>query len=337
MNKVIIFLVLIISIALVFTFKKTNVQNIIPISKVIENQNPLSISVMRNRTYPGSDIVVEQTLSQGSNYNQYIVSYKSDNLKIYALMTLPQGKKPKNGWPVIIFNHGYIAPNQYVTTERYIAYVDTFARDGYIVFKSDYRGNGKSEGQPEGAYYSPAYATDILNAVSSIKKYKDADSNKIGMWGHSMGGNVTLRNLVVDTKDIKVAVIWGGVVGNYEDLMFNWQRRVSYQPSPSELAFRNRSKSQLVNQYGDPRKNPTFWNLVDPTNFTKDITAPVQLNVGGNDEEVPIAFSKSLYEKLKREDKVIEYYEYNGSDHNISQGFNVAIQRSVDFFNKYLK
>lgn len=337
MKKIVIFLVLIISIALVFTFKKTNVQNILPVIKIIENQDPLAISVMRNRTYSGSDIVVEQTLSQGSDYNQYSVSYKSDNLKIYALMTVPEGQKPKNGWPVIIFNHGYIPPDQYVTTERYIAYVDVFARDGYIVFKSDYRGNGKSEGQPEGAYYSPAYTTDILNAASSIKKYKDADPSKIGMWGHSMGGNVTLRNLVVDTKDIKAAVIWGGVVGSYEDLMFNWQRRVSYQPSAPELALRNRSRSQLVTQYGDPRKNPNFWNTIDPTNFTKDITAPVQLDVGGSDEEVPVAFSTTLYEKLKKEGKVVEYYEYNGSDHNISQGFSLAMQRSVDFFNKYLK
>ena len=49
------------------------------------------------------------------------------------------------------------------------------------------------------------------------------------------------------------------------------------------------------------------------------------------------AFSKSLYEKLKKMGKVVEYYEYEGSDHNISQEFNLAIQRSVEFFNKYLK
>jgi len=46
------------------------------------------------------------------------------------------------------------------------------------VLEFDYRGNGKSEGSPEGAYYSPAYAVDDLNALTSIKKYKDADSLK---------------------------------------------------------------------------------------------------------------------------------------------------------------
>jgi len=63
---------------------------------------------MRKASYPGSDIVIEQTLAPGANYYQYIASYKSEGLKIYALMTVPMGEKPKTGWPVVIFNHGYI-------------------------------------------------------------------------------------------------------------------------------------------------------------------------------------------------------------------------------------
>ena len=61
-------------------------------------------------------------------------------------MTIPTGQRPASGWPVIIFNHGFIPPALYRTTERYVAYVDAIARSGYIVFKSDYRGNGFSEG-----------------------------------------------------------------------------------------------------------------------------------------------------------------------------------------------
>ncbi|MCL5969940.1 MAG: alpha/beta fold hydrolase [Patescibacteria group bacterium] len=302
------------------------------------NQNPLSIEAMRKKTYPGSDLVIEETLTPGSNYNQYIASYLSDGLKIYGLLTVPTGEKPLNGWPVIIFNHGYIPPQQYKTTERYIAYVDAFARVGYIVFKPDYRGNGNSEGKPEGAYYSPSYAIDVLNAITTLKHYKDADPEKIGMWGHSMGGNITLRNIVVDTKDIKVAVIWGGVVGSYNDLINNWQRRVSYQPPPAEIANRNNYRQQLINQYGTPQTNPNFWNSIDPTFFLNDVNIPIQLHTGGNDEEVPVAFSVNLYNQLIKLGKTAQYYNYPGGDHNISSpNFELAMQRSVDFFNKYLK
>ncbi len=299
--------------------------------------NPLAIQAMRQRDYPGSDITIEQTLPPGTNYNQYIASFKSDSLKIYGLLTVPEGEKPKDGWPVIVFNHGFIPPRVYKTTERYGAYIDAFARNGYIVFKSDYRGNGDSEGRPEGAYYSPSYATDILNAVASIKKYKSANPNKIGMWGHSMGGNITLRNLVVHPKDIKAAVIWGGVVGNYDDLLNNWQRRVSYQPSPSDLALRNANRARFIKMFGTPQTNPEFWNSIDPTYFLSDITAPLQFHTGGSDEQVPPDFSQSLYKKLQALGKTVEYYNYPGDNHNISANLDIALQRSVDFFNKNLK
>ena len=302
-----------------------------------QNLNPLSIAAMRTKDYPGSAITIEQNLLDRETYHQYIVSYKSEGLKIYALLTVPVGQKPKNGWPTIIFNHGYIPPQQYRTTERYIAYVDAFARNGYIVLKPDYRGNGSSEGSPEGAYYSPAYAIDDLNALSSMKKYKDTNPNKIGMWGHSMGGNITLRDLVVNTKDIKAAVIWGGVVGSYNDLLNNWQRRVTYQPPPNEMALRINGRQALTSKYGTPLQNPDFWNSLDPTHFISDITTPIQLDVGEVDEEVPPLFSQNLYDSLKKAGKNVEIYTYPGSDHNISQSLNLALQRSVDFFNKYLK
>src|SRR5215211_9112125 len=96
--------------------------------------HPLQIEAMRAAAYPGSDIVIESVLDPGVNYSRYYVSYLSEGLKIYALMTVPDGEKPPTGWPVIIFNHGFIPPDVYRTTERYIAYVDLIARSGYIVF-----------------------------------------------------------------------------------------------------------------------------------------------------------------------------------------------------------
>src|SRR3990167_1992256 len=185
--------------------------------------NPLSIETLRNGEYPGSDIVLEQTLAQGANYKKCVASYKSEGLKIYALLTVPNGTKPASGWPVIVFNHGYIPPAQYKTTERYVAYVDGFARAGYIVLKPDYRGHGSSEGDPAGAYGSNAYTIDVLNAVASIKKYSGVNIDRIGMWGHSMGGYITFRNMVV-SKDVKAGVIWAGVVGSYANLLNNWRR-----------------------------------------------------------------------------------------------------------------
>ncbi len=58
---------------------------------------------MRADAYPGSELVIEEKLSPGSNYDRTIVSYLSEGLKIYALLTVPRGEKPATGWPVVIF------------------------------------------------------------------------------------------------------------------------------------------------------------------------------------------------------------------------------------------
>lgn len=53
--------------------------------------HPLMIEVMRQGTYPGSDLTFEETLEPGVNYDRYIVSYLSEGNKIFALLTIPWG------------------------------------------------------------------------------------------------------------------------------------------------------------------------------------------------------------------------------------------------------
>ena len=298
-----------------------------------ETLPPLAILAMRQRDYPGSDLVIERTLSPGRNYQQYVASYQSDGLKIFALLTVPNGAKPASGWPVIVFNHGYIPPTVYRTTERYIAYVDAFARNGYIVFKPDYRGFGSSQGQPVSAYYAPDDTVDVLNAVTSLQRYPAADPNRIGMWGHSMGGNITLRALVIDPR-IKVAVIWAGVNATYKNLLENWHPVGGEPVAPS---FGGGHRQGYLAQFGTPEQNPGFWDSISPMAYLADITAPIQLHHGTGDTEVPLQFSQTLANDLQAAGKPVELYTYAGADHNISQGFTLAMARSVAYFDRYLK
>ena len=303
----------------------------------LENKpHTLSIENLRKGVYPGSVITIEQTLDSGSNYSRYIASYKSEGLKIYALLTIPNGEKPKTGWPVIIFNHGYIPPAEYRTTERYIAYTDGFSQNGYIVFRSDYRGHGDSEGTATGSYGSNGYTIDILNAVASMKKYKDADPNRIGMWGHSMGGHITLRAMVVN-KDIKAGVIWAGVVGSYPDLINNWRRRnMTSSPFPT-TSTRGGWRQSLINEYGTPEENPEFWNSISANSYLSDVSGPIQLHHGTADTSVPVAFSETLEKQMKAAKKTVELFTYPEDDHNISNNFNTAMQQSIEFFDRYVK
>ncbi|OGN73016.1 MAG: hypothetical protein A2X25_10725 [Chloroflexi bacterium GWB2_49_20] len=286
---------------------------------------------MRSHDYPGSPIVIEQTLPPGSNYNRYIISYLSEGLKINALMTIPYGEQPSTGWPVIVFNHGFIPPTQYRTTERYVNYVDRLARADYIVFRSDYRGHDQSEGEARGAYGYPDYVIDVLNGLQSIKSFPGADPNRIGMWGHSMGGYITLRAMVI-RKDIKAGVIWAGVVGSYPAILTDWP-----QVTPPLHELDPSWRTRFVNEFGNPEQNPEFWASISSTSFLEDISGPLQLHHSLTDDVVPFEFSNKLYHELIIAGKITEFYSYQADNHNIASNFSLAMDRTIEFFDRYIK
>ncbi|MGW8227244.1 MAG: alpha/beta hydrolase family protein [Anaerolineales bacterium] len=297
--------------------------------------HPMSIPALREMNYPGSEIIFEETLEPGENYTRYYVSYLSEGLRQYGLLTIPDGETPPTGWPAIVFNHGYIPPDQYRTTERYIAYVDWLARSGYIVFRIDYRGHDQSEGDARGAYSDPGYAVDVLNAVSALQQFPPADNNRIGMWGHSMGGFLTLRAMVV-SQDIKAGVIWAGVVGSYPDLLTHWRRNSASGLTPTPPA-RMRWRTDLIAQYGTPEENPAFWDTISANTYLEEISGPVQLHHGTADESVPLILSELLYQELQEAGQIVELYTYEGDNHNISNSFGQAMTRTIEFFDRYLK
>lgn len=297
--------------------------------------HPLTIASLREGSYPGSEIIIEQKLEPGSNYQRYLTSYQSEGLKIYALLTVPNGGPPEGGFPAIIFNHGYIPPDQYRTTEKYVAYTDGFSRNGYVLFRPDYRGHGNSEGEPSGAYGSSAYLVDVLNALASLKKYPGVNPDKLGMWGHSMGGFITLRSMVV-SKDIKAGVIWAGVVASYPDLLNNWRRRAS-TPPPGITSGRRRWREELISVYGEPETNPVFWSSISANSFLSDLSGPIQLHHGTADISVPAEFSQKLKAELDIAGQPAELFIYENDDHNLSRNFSAAMARSVEFFDEHLK
>jgi fermentation-respiration switch protein FrsA (DUF1100 family) len=301
--------------------------------------HPLMIEVMRRQAYPGSELEFERALEAGVNYDQFIVSYRSEGNKIYGLLTMPWGQPPESGWPIIIFNHGYIPPDEYRTTERYLDYQDAFARNGYIVFRSDYRGHGDSEGDARGGYGSPDYTIDVLNGLAAVKTLPEADPERIGMWGHSMGGFITLRAMVV-SDEIDAGVIWGGVVASYPDLFERWRRNAGDGPTPTPdptRAARGGWRLSLYETYGTLEENPEFWAAISSNTYVDELSGPLQLHHATTDASVPVEFSEILYDQVRAADRPVELYLYEGDNHNIFANFWTAMQRSIDFFDQHVK
>lgn len=294
----------------------------------------LTIPYLRNREYK-SKLGELEKVSENGNYISYLTSYDSDGLKINGLLTQPEGDTPAGGWSAVIFIHGYIPPTQYRTLENYSTYVDYLARNGLSVFKIDLRGHANSEGDPGGAYYSPDYIVDALNAYGALQDVSFVNPKKIGLWGHSMAGNVVFKSVVVQ-KNIPAVVIWAGAVYSYEDLQKYRIQDGSYQP-PTQDSERQRKRSELFATHGQFDPKNAFWQQVVPTNFLSVVTTAIQINHVVNDDVVNIGYSRDLMTILDKTSIRHELKEYSSGGHNISgSAFNEAMQNTIEFFKKNL-
>lgn len=115
------------------------------------------------------------------------------------------------------------------------------------------------------------------------------------MWGHSMGGETSLRT-VEATDAIKALVLWAPTLGG-----------------------------------GHSLDN----SLMD--NLTK-IKTPISLHQSLSDTEVDPKTSIILSDALKKEGRQLEYFEYEGQDHNFQNlGWDLISERTIAFYDKYLK
>lgn len=298
--------------------------------------NELTIDALLQRQIEGSPIAIEQQLDSGANYARYIASYSAEGNKIYGLLTVPFGDAPEGGHKAIVFIHGYIPPNVYRTTERYVAYVDALARAGFVVFKIDLRGFGNSEGEPTGAYFSPNYSIDAIAALKSLQTLDYVDPEGIGMWGHSMAGNVTLRAMLIEPA-IGAGVIWAGAVYSYDDLSKYAIDDPSYIPNTTSTTASQRTGRLIRETYGSPDTTVPYWQAVSLTEHLDLLQAPLQLHHALNDDVVDIGYSTDLAAALTAAGKQFEFYQYEGGGHNInSPYFEQAMERTIEFFREKL-
>ena len=84
-------------------------------------------------------------------------------------------------------------------------------------------------------------------------------------------------------------------------------------------------------------QNPGFWNSISANAYLRDLNAPIQIHHGTADHDVPWEFSEMLYTEMLEAHQVVEFHKYEGDNHNISDNFSQAMQRSIEFFDRALK
>ena len=300
--------------------------------EVVEAPTPEYLQIRED----GDNLEFVRILSQTSVYTRYQISYTSEWFTISGIMNIPNGT---GSFPLVIFNHGYIDPAVYTLGRWLKREQDYFANNGFAVLHTDYRNHAFSDQDTSLSWVdvvlrSKKYWADAINAILAVQKAKQnwitqvqsIDTENIWMLGHSMWGWVTMYSLVSQPKLIDAAVLYAPVHSNE---FYNFQRWTKARFSTSEI-------QELNSLYGNIENLESFASI-SPETYFENITAPMQMYFGTNDQSCPIAWGYEIETALVDAGKDIDFIVYEWEYHEFWPQWTNFMRSSVEFFDTHLR
>jgi len=292
--------------------------------EIEEPPHPVSLQAFMEKEFNGRDLEFGRVLADNPIYTRHYITYKSGGLTISGIMNIPKGDGP---FPLIVLGHGYIDPAVYTNGRGLKREQDYLARKGFAVIHPDYRNHADSdeEDNPE-LRFRLGYAEDVINAVLAVRQAElpSVDAERVGMLGHSMGGGVALNTIVVRPELLKAAVLFAPVSGDARDNFDRW------------ISRRAETAQQIIEEYGSPDENPSFWDNLSPSTFFQNVVVPVQIHHGTADESVPLEWSERLHEMLLSAEKDAILHIYPDEPHEFIGDWPLVMSRTASFFTLYL-
>ncbi|MDQ2692561.1 MAG: alpha/beta fold hydrolase [Chloroflexota bacterium] len=305
---------------------------------------PYTIEGLRQQNFQSGEIQIRSTLSESDRFKTYLIEYPSEGLTITGVMQIPLGEGP---FPVILLNHGFYPRGIYSSgdgTDRASAFL---AGHGYITLASDYRSWGGSDTGPS-LFYS-GLVIDVINLLNAIPSIPEADPDRIGMWGHSMGGGVTIKVATIDPR-VRAAVLYSPVSADHADIIARWGNGCFGDVVQGELAVGCNSADvvpddlpqNLQDAYRIAGADPLSLQRVSPFYHLGYVKVPVQIHYGTEDGKflsgTPPEWSVKLTQGLRDAGNQAELYQYEGEGHSfIGQPWFDFMGRTLRFFDRYLK
>jgi len=244
----------------------------------------------------------------------------TNDITYEASILKPLQFDPGEKYPVIVYVYG--GPHaQEVRREfggRRQFFHQMMAQRGYLVFTMDNRGSWGRGHKWESAIDQNLGATELSDQLQGIKYLKAlpyVDSTRIGIWGWSYGGYMTLFALThTDAFSTGVSV---APVADWRDYDTIYTER--YMGLPSE--------------------NSDGYYRSAPTNFAKDLHGHLLLMHGTSDDNVHLQNSIQMVDKLINAEKPFDFMVYPEKKHGISSdGAQIFLYKKMArHFDEYLK
>lgn len=253
------------------------------------------------------------------------VSFAStDGLYINGYLYKPHEMKPGKTYPALVSVHGggnNAYANGFHALEQYLA------QKGYIVLAIEYRGSsgyGRDFQLASWGGWAAEQGWDAVAAADYLRSLQYC-SGKVGIYGGSYGGIMTMAAVTRDSSKFQAAAPFYGI--------YDWAN-----------AFRDGDRLMrfwvIMGMKGyKPDENPAIYYHDSTVNFVNKITTPLLIEHGELDRRAPYPQSLELIEALKKNGKTFEFFHFPNEQHGIRQPDNYvnAYTRMEAWFDKYLK
>ncbi|HZZ67956.1 MAG TPA: S9 family peptidase [Phenylobacterium sp.] len=254
----------------------------------------------------------------------HIVHYKSfDGTVISAILMVPFNLKRDGAAPGVVVPHG--GPTGQ-TTDRFSRLAVALASRGYLVIQPNPRGStgyGEAFQKANHADLGGGDLTDEVYAAKFLAATGYANPKKIGITGGSYGGFMTLM-AVGKTPDV-----WAAAVSMYG--IINWFEMLKHEDAALQAYERS-----LI---GDPVADKAVYDADSPMTYIRHAKAPLLVLQGENDIRVPRGQAAEVVATLKSVGATVDVHYYPQEGHGFAKRENQidSLQRTIDWFDKYLK
>ena len=283
-------------------------------------------------------------IAGGPGFTAELYRYESAGLQVHAMVARPEGEPPAGGWPVLVANHGHHPdpPNYGITAEGmdhrpgdyYRRIPELYVARGYLVVMPDFRGHNNSEGfvYTEGMLEAAYYVEDVLNLLAGLGSIDGANLDHVFMWGHSMGGSVTLRALLA-SGTIRAASLWSSVGGDLWDQAYNYSRYGDpAAPDSSEI-----EKEVISNLRRDIDALDNDYVPENPHDRLGELDVPLIIQHSIGDRSAAWRWSEALARNLYLQGKTYEFWTYAGDEHLFDDDdMEIAADRDATFFQRFI-
>ncbi|HVT01726.1 MAG TPA: prolyl oligopeptidase family serine peptidase [Patescibacteria group bacterium] len=345
MNKVLLIIVVLLAsvgLAAILNFiipLKSIQQTIVPPPPTPKPLLAYTFNSLKKDKFPENQItfgdVTNETTKSVSRMFYYDVPVRPGSSKMERVSGLANIPKESGNYPIVVMFRGYVPPETFRSGIGTQPTANILSQNGFITLAPDFFNYGESA-TPSGVLFEDRFQTyttalTLLSSLPTINKGLDkvysgkitGDTSKIGIWGHSNGGHITLATLAISGVTYPT-VLWAPVSKSFPYSILYYTDETDDQGKDLRRALSGFEKVYNTDAFSPPL-------------YYKWIKAPIEINQGEDDQEVPVWWSNDLVDTLKKDKLDVTYFTYPNSDHNLlPDGWSDAVNNTLDFYRRKL-